>query len=183
MNAQLTLDGTRSGGAELSTCEKHRFQLWRDVPRDVTRWWRPGYVAWVLLNPSTADATANDQTIRKLIGYSQRWGYDRLEVVNLFSLRSTSPKGLLDVDPGAGPENDRWILLAASTADLVVCGWGGPYHPKKLGELVKARGRAVDALLRGAGVTPQALEESGDGSPRHPLYLSYELKPGPWEAP
>ena len=61
----------------------------------LTRSWAEGsMVVWVMLNPSTADARVDDPTIRKVMGFSRRWGYAGCVVVNLFGLRATDPKAL-----------------------------------------------------------------------------------------
>ena len=48
-----------------------------------------------MLNPSTADETTDDPTIRRVIDFSRRWGFSRLIVVKLVPLRSTDPKAAL----------------------------------------------------------------------------------------
>jgi hypothetical protein len=69
--------------ARLSECGTWRYYL--------ARHWAPKgeALAFVMLNPSTADATVDDPTIRRCIGFARRDGYAGLVVVNLFALRST----------------------------------------------------------------------------------------------
>jgi hypothetical protein len=74
--------------ARLSADGKHRYSLVRTW--DFTR---PRLRA-VMLNPSTADADVDDHTVRKLIGFCERLGYESLEIANLFSFRATDPKEL-----------------------------------------------------------------------------------------
>jgi hypothetical protein len=117
-----------------------------------------------MLNPSTANEETNDATIRRCIGFSQRWGYGGLDVVNLFALRATRPSMLRQVaDPG-GPENDRYISEAASRAASIVVAWGerGGYLGRDL---------AVLELLSAHSAQPQyCLGVVRNGCPRHPLY-------------
>ena len=62
----------------------------------LTRTWDRSLPALVfcMLNPSTADATVDDPTIRKCIGFAQRLGYGGIIVVNLFAYRATKPREL-----------------------------------------------------------------------------------------
>lgn len=146
---------------------------------DLTRIWdarEPFLVNFVMLNPSTADASDDDPTIRRCITYARRWGYDGLVVTNLFALRATDPKALLtDPDP-VGPENDAHLSHWAAMTELVICGWGS--HP-----MAARRANAVLALLRSAGVEPHVLKLTGSGMPGHPLYLKADALPFPLVPP
>jgi hypothetical protein len=146
---------------------------------DLTRLWEapdsddPGFVNFIMLNPSTADATKDDPTIRRCIAYARRWGYDGVVVTNLFALRATDPKALLrDPDP-IGLENDAHLSHWAARAELVVCAWGS--HA-----MAARRAAAVLDLLRSAGATPHALKLTGSGMPGHPLYLKADASPFPF---
>lgn len=130
----------------------------------------PRSVAFVLLNPSTADRFHDDPTIRRCVGFARCWGFDRLLVVNLFALRATRPADLkLATDPvGAG--NDREILRACREAELVVLGWGN--HGRHMG-------RSAIVRRRLARFSPCCLGVTGLGEPRHPLYLPGDAEPSP----
>ena len=54
--------------AVISACGKYRYVLTRQV--------RPGpkIATFIMLNPSTADATQDDPTIRRCIGFARQWG-------------------------------------------------------------------------------------------------------------
>lgn len=139
----------------------------------LTRRWSEGpRVCFVLLNPSTADAQVNDPTVRRCIGYAMDWGAGSLDVVNIFALRSTDPKGLRMVDDPVGPRNDRAILTAARRSDTIVAAWGN--HG-----LLGGRGDFVRTMLHARGIDLQMLEISGAGQPKHPLYLSGRARPVP----
>lgn len=131
-----------------------------------------GTLCVILLNPSTADATKLDPTLRRCVAFAIAWGYSDLVVLNLFALRSTDPGKLKQVADPEGPMNDHAILSEARQADCVVCGWG--FH----GQL---RGRAVRVveMLRAAEITLWKIgpEVTANGQPRHPLYLSSALRP------
>lgn len=129
--------------------------------------------AWVMLNPSTADAFADDPTIRRCIGFARAWGYDRTIIVNLFALRSTDPRALYSAEDPIGPLNDGAIRGVASTADVVVAAWG------KHGALHN-RGRQVARLIAEAGRPLCCLAMNKDGSPAHPLYQPGRRVPLSW---
>lgn len=72
--------------AVFSECGNYRYALIRDG-------WLggEGAVLFVMLNPSTADATSNDPTTRRCIGFAQRWGFASLAIANLYAYRATVP--------------------------------------------------------------------------------------------
>lgn len=158
--------------AIISDCQKYRYRLERELVPDPCH--ARGPVTFVMLNPSTADATQDDPTIRRCIGYANAWDATRLIVVNLFAYRSTSPDALYGMsrDHAIGPENDRHIAEACNASRIVVCAWGN--H----GALF---GRAADVLhvIRAQqGAKPKALKINGkSGQPAHPLYLKATLTP------
>jgi len=127
-------------------------------------------VTWVLLNPSTADETHDDPTIRRCIDYSKSWGYDGLIIVNAYGLRSTDPKGLWKVQDPNGPENDAALLGACREASRVVCGWGA--------NLRNDRRDSLSVLLQ--DIELSALKINANGSPAHPLYQRSDALPSPF---
>lgn len=154
------------GTATYDRSSTYRYRLsrtWGDGPR----------VCFVMLNPSTATAAELDPTVTRCRRYAQDWGYEQLEVVNIFALRATDPRELYRNPRPIGPRNDDAILLAATDADLVVCAWGthGAY---------RERGAEVRTLLTENAVKPHALTLTKDGHPGHPLYLPANLRPTPW---
>jgi hypothetical protein len=155
-------------GAKFSSDRKYRWSLHRI--------WQPSapLVCYVLLNPSTADESINDPTVSRCQTRASIARFGGLLVVNIFAWRSTDPAELYEIADPVGFANDNAILEAAVLADLVVCGWGkhGALHD---------RGREVLSLIRSAGKVPHALQINSDGSPEHPLYLSYKLQPKPIE--
>lgn len=122
-----------------------------------------GTVCFILLNPSTADETKDDPTIRRCIAYTKAWGWSRLVVVNLFGFRATKPANLKKAADPYGPENGGYIHRAALAADLVVCAWGahGAWHNQ---------GRFTLMKLRDWKVKAKAFGFTKDGEPLHPLY-------------
>jgi hypothetical protein len=148
-------------GAVLSDCGKYRYSLERE-------WMTGGGTClFVMLNPSTADATEDDPTIRRCIGFAQRWGYQRLTVGNLFAYRATDPRELREVDDPGGPENPTHLGLLAREADRVVAAWGAfPVTGAKW----------VDVVLSEVGGPLYCLGTTANGSPRHPLYVKSDTE-------
>jgi len=133
-------------------------------------------VAFVMLNPSTADAHRLDPTVRRCVGFARSWGFGGIEVVNLFAYRATDPAELLRCPEPVGAGNDRAVLAAALRADLVVAAWGaGGGHGD--------RGATVTARLAARGVALCAIGRTKTGQPRHPLYVRGDVRPVPWSGP
>lgn len=122
-------------------------------------------MTWILLNPSTADETQDDPTIRRCKEFSKSWGFDGLIIVNAYALRSTDPKGLWKVEDPNGPENDAAILATCRETNNVVCGWGANLRNDRRDALAKLL-RAIDLW---------ALKVNANGSPAHPLYQRSDL--------
>ena len=55
--------------AVLSPCRQYRYALWR-------KWADGPQVLFVMLNPSTADESVDDPTIRRCISFAKAWGFD-----------------------------------------------------------------------------------------------------------
>lgn len=167
-----TDDGT--GTAVFSADRTHRYRLSRvwGTSSHGSHGSHDGGVCFLMLNPSTADAFQLDPTVRRCRGYATAWGHHRLEVVNIFSLRSTDPAALYThPDPSGGDTNDQAIVAAAAAADVVVAAWGN--HGA-----LNGRAATVRALLAGV-CEPQALKITGAGEPSHPLYLPKTTEPFP----
>ena len=137
-----------------------------------------GRVAMILLNPSTAGATRDDPTLRRCIGFAQRWGFASLEVVNLFAYRATRPQQLRRAADPVGPENDGHLVRAARNAGAVVAAWG-------VHGVLAGRNETVLGMLAELGFSLLCLGMTKTGHPRHTLYLpgSTPLIPFPPEAP
>jgi hypothetical protein len=154
------------GGAILDITQTYRYLLWRQLTEGHRR-----HVAWIMLNPSTADASLDDATIRRCISFSRSWGFDRLTVANLFALRSTNPDALREHTDPVGPDNDKYLVELAKGADLIVCAWGN--HGALLGRAAQVRELLKDSPLH-------CLRISKTGQPVHPLYLPAALTPVPF---
>jgi hypothetical protein len=149
-----------------------RYRYW--LSRDTLPIGGRGTLNMILLNPSTADETQDDPTIRRCIGYARSWSYSRLVITNLFAFRSTDPKALVRADDPIGPDNDGHIRAQATLADRVVIGWGAYGH-------LLDRGAQVLEILRLIGIRPFCLTRTNGGQPGHPLYLPKDLAAVPFE--
>lgn len=135
----------------------------------LTRVWSdsPTTCCFVMLNPSTADGSQDDPTIRKCVKFAQRWGCGKLVVVNLFSIRAADPSILKRTDvPFVGPLNDQFIELAMAQSDIVVCAWGNYGGFQLRGDQVREQLRALrpDKKLYAFDITRVH-------QPKHPLYV------------
>jgi len=154
-----------------STCRRYRYTLdhaWHDLLDT-----HAGYVAWIGLNPSTADEQQLDPTLRWVRSFTHRMGDRRFVMLNLFGLRATDSKVMLAASDPIGPDNDRWILDTCRHAAAVVCCWGshGMHRDRA--------GRVLDLL---APVLPLlALKTTAGGQPGHPLYVSSGTAPRPFQ--
>lgn len=146
----------------------------------LSRWWCDELPMdlWVMLNPSTADATIDDRTIGRCMAFSYGWGAGGIAVVNLYAYRATDPRALRAASvPVVGEKNDQWIDTHLRTMDpersKVIVGWGAT-----------ARGadRVVEVyeIIRERGFTPLSLGRTKSGAPRHPLYVKGDTVPLPW---
>lgn len=148
--------------ARFSPCRRYRYELWRV--------WDPEkpYAMFIGLNPSTADETEDDPTIRRCIRFARDWGYGALCMANLFALRATDPKVMLADPEPEGPDNDDTLRRLAGHACIVVAAWGahGGHRKRDQWALVEIPNLYHLGMTQG-------------GQPRHPLYLRADTRPQP----
>lgn len=171
MNLDLFSSTGRS--AVISEDGLYRYRLdriWNDeLPR----------ICWIMLNPSTADGDLDDNTIRRILDYSKRWGYGSLAVGNLYAFRATQPPDLKAAADPIGPEADAYLRQIIGESSRVMVGWG--MSPRKLGiPGWGTRVAMIESLTRAQKMVPYALGVTTKGDPLHPLYLAKELEPRPW---
>ena len=153
--------------AVISPCGRYRYRLERTIAMS-----GPVY-AFFGINPSTADASLDDATVRKWIGFAKRWGASRFVVGNVWPLRSTDVRALarstrwFDI----ARENQRHILAMAAEADVLVPCWGDR------AKVPRAMHNEIDELLslmRGTGKPVMHFGLTKGGDFRHPLMLAYD---------
>ncbi len=160
-------------GATFSADLAHRYRCWRTWATD-----RP-VLAWLMLNPSTADAEVLDPTLRRVEAFSRRENAGGFEVWNLWSLRATDPaelwRWMQERDQTEGLDaNSSAVLARASEIRQVVCAWGAfSKCPSSMLAGANRVARQAVASLREIGCEPLRLGAlTAGGQPRHPLYLA-----------
>lgn len=156
-----------AGDACFSSCGRYRWWLER-------RWdpQRPTLL-FIGLNPSRADAQRDDPTLRRLQTFARRWGYGRLEVLNLFAWIAASPALLRRCSDPVGAANDHWLeqrLGVLPAGGALWLGWGN-------GGRWRGRDRAVLQRLAPLAWPQLVIGLTTSAQPRHPLYVRGDAQP------
>ena len=155
-------DDDWASGALFSDCRTWRYALWR-------RWANPemcNMVAFIGLNPSTADESIDDPTIRRCKTFARTWGFDGMYMLNAYAFRATDPKAMKAAIDPVGPENDKWLRHFGTAANAVIACWGAHCEPKREVAVCETLGKFIVCLGR-----------TKYGQPRHPLYLKADTEP------
>lgn len=162
-------------GASFSPDRTWRYSLTRDVGDATLRSSRHqgGTVTFVGLNPSTADETIDDPTVRRCIRFAADWGYTRLQMMNLYAYRATRPRNLFLADDPVGPGNDAALAEAFAVSDRIIVAWGAHAKPARVQAFAETFGQFEFWAL---GLTMS-------GAPRHPLYLRADSVPFQYDIP
>lgn len=154
-------------GAVISSCKNYRYKLWRIWDNSRSK------ILFLMLNPSTADATVDDPTIRRLKDFSIKWGFGGFYVGNLFAFRTSKPEKLVQafqlnsLDYIIGEENSSHIEQMRLNCREVCFAWGNwAYKPDFI-----SRTRQVQIDFPNA----KCIDTSLQGYPKHPLYLHSSL--------
>lgn len=161
--------------AIISPCETYRYEL--------TRIWGASLplLSVVMVNPSTADASKNDATIRKVIEFAKRNGYGGIIVVNLFAFRATDVNELKRATDPTGPLNAHHVFCALMRSQVTLVAWGAS---GKLPPSLRNQWRFVADMARAIGRPLYCLGRCNDGHPRHPVIgVPYETPFTLWSAP
>lgn len=97
--------------AILSPCGLFRFRLEREVGAVGKSF------AYFGINPGTADASIDDQTVKKWIGFTEVFGGSRFIIGNAFPFRATDVRALRQARDHRLAENGRHLLSIAADAD------------------------------------------------------------------
>lgn len=152
----INLFDQTNNGAAFSECGKYRYALWRiwDKSKQL--------VMFIGLNPSTANESIDDPTIRRVKQFTFDWGYGGFYMMNLFAHVTPNPG---ELEKSHNPINDMWLKKISLKCDQVIFAWGS---------FKEAVERAKDVRQMCTGY---ALEINKDGSPRHPLYVKNDIEP------
>ena len=126
------------------------------------------------INPSTADDKKPDRTIKKVMGFANRNGFDGFIMLNLYPQRTPNTNELhAELDEKLMQENLKQIELALKDIPnpTILAAWGNPIRQRKyLKECVKQ----IHYLTKGKNVKWQQIGKlTVQGNPRHPLYARY----------
>ena len=135
-------------------------------------------LTWLMLNPSRADAVRHDQTIRRVIGFSQRYGYGGCRVVNLFSWIEPDSRELaarLQLRAGSSDDgvNQDFVKAALEAPEPVVAAWGNTAGP-----FLDRHWITTLAIPEGGWLS---LGQTTLGQPRHPLRLAGGTRLTRWQ--
>jgi len=164
------IDLKQKRSATFSVDRKYRYWLQRRNTHG------EGWCVFCLLNPSTADETHSDPTLRRCVDFSLQWGYEGLIIVNLFSAVSTDPDELMEMDDPVGRLNKGALLYACEVAKrggVFVAGWGSHV-------MGRSASSTVLKLIREQKVQIKCLGTTREHMPRHPLYLASETELEPY---
>ena len=165
----------QNNGADFSEDKKHRYSLWRIWDEFLP------LVMFIGLNPSIANETDDDPTIRRVKRFAADWGYGGVYMMNLFTIISSDPAilwELYDFDKFQQRKAEMLLNEMALTSnhwnlekiggkcEKVIFAWGNFEH-------AKLREDATVSLFPDA----YCLEKNKNGSPKHPLYVRADIVP------
>lgn len=165
--------GDRSSWATMSKCGRFRYALGRTWDPVAGDWeaQRP-MMQIIMLNPSTADHTTDDPTIRKVIHFARQEGCGGVLVRNLDAYRATDPRELRTAPTS---ELNLEILRRCPFFSVRVAAWGAlstRWQRRRLNAAV-SQVKTFQSPLSVFGLTK-------DGDPRHPLYLANSTRAVLW---
>ncbi len=161
----------REGGAIFSADRRYRYRLTRRIGGGESA------VMFLMLNPSRADESQDDPTIRKCRGFAKRWGYGIMHAVNLSPYRATHPANLYEALPEpkrVRRQNTNIVLETASESELIVLAYGNPAERLANTKGTRGRVRRVTRLLTESGNELHCLGITNSGYPRHPVRIAYD---------
>jgi hypothetical protein len=156
----MTMTVPQTNGATFSPDRKHRYSLWRTIDRGKLT------VLFIGLNPSTADETRDDPTIRRCMGFAKQWGFSKMYMGNLFSYVTAYPKELTEDNCLKNDaENKQALAKMAQESFRVVLCWGNNGWIRNQGKEI------AEYIDTQCTLSPVCFGINKNGQPKHPLYL------------
>lgn len=159
--------------------DDRRYRYW------LTRSWDDALPMMCVIgvNPSTADESVDDPTIRKCLGFAQRLGFGGLLMLNVGAYRATDPREWHKADDPFGRENTVEHLKEYIAQNSVCCR-EGEITAKGVSVVIAAWGkncskyRGLSRALAIVHSIPNLMcwGRNSDHTPRHPLMLPYSTK-------
>lgn len=157
--------------AIISECGLYRYRLDRDVQSE-------GKVfAYFGINPSTADASVDDATVRKWRGFTLRNGGRKFIVGNVFTYRATDVREVGAAAYCNGMFSAEHIDEIIEDADVLVPCWG---NSSKIPPTIRPHIADLLETLLGSGKPVMHFGLTASGDPKHPLMLGYNTPLLPW---
>lgn len=147
-------------GACFSEDRIYRYALWRIWSKGLPK------LLVVGLNPSIADETTDDHTIKRCLGFAASWGFGGLIMTNVFAYRETDPMKMMEATDPVGPMNEVWLRHYNDKVSFVLAAWGQHCPPRKAEEVCCLLNRPLHCLGK-----------TKNGSPKHPLRIAANTKP------
>lgn len=127
------------------------------------------------INPSTADKDKPDATMRRVMGFAERYGFDSFVMLNVYPLRATNPAALpQECDAELHTANIREIvnIVSSRPGASILLAYGGNINSRKylrpcLRDIVEAIKPYSPKYFQIGPVLNR------DGSPKHPLMAPY----------
>lgn len=131
----------------------------------------------VLKNPSSADALRADKTVQNVekVIYKTFTDVRKIEVLNLFALRGTRPKDVMETYTAGtdivGSDNDKAFRGALAQSDYIVIAWGAASPIRS--SLYDARIDDVMSMIDRQKFTNMIFRKKEKGSDKYPFHACY----------
>ena len=168
---QVIVDGIE---AVFSEDMKYRYRLsipFADEPS------RTKTLTVILKNPSSADAMRADKTVQNVekVVYKSFTDVGRIEVLNLFALRGTYPKDIMEAYVAGiniiGKENNSAFAQALMNSHYIVIAWGGASPIRS--SLYDARVDDVMNMIDRGKFKNKIFRKKEKGSDKYPFHACY----------
>jgi hypothetical protein len=143
--------------ADFSPCGQYRYRLQRIWDES-----KPA-VAFIGLNPSTANGVKDDPTMRRVISFAKREGFGSVSMFNLFNVIGSKPKIILTHPDPLGPDWIQWYQKCQAHEVIIFC-WGAFKQ-------IASHGRASFMITSTPPGRAYCLGKTNEGHPCHPLFL------------